>query len=397
MAQSFARIGKRLTIDSDLLAGALLLCGALMAILADNSPLADRYAATFAHHISVGFGGLVLSKSLLLWINEGLMSIFFLLVGIEIKRELLSEGEIQLHAIALPATCAIFGMAVPAGIYCIFNRGNGSALQGWAIPSATDIAFALGALALFAKRLPSGLKTFLTLVAVIDDLGAIVIIAIFYTPQLSLLSLILAALALAGLIALNRLGVARILPYLLVGALLWIFVLKSGVHATLAGVAVGLSIPMGESNKGPSPLDQLEHVLRPWVAFVILPLFAFANSGLSFSNVSVEQVMSPISLGIVAGLALGKPLGIFGGAFAMARLGIGAWPRDANWRMMLGAAMLCGIGFTMSLFIGALAFDASGAEVELRLGVLAGSVLSALAGIAFLAISSRGRHEPKFT
>ncbi len=371
-------------------AGVILFLAALLAVVCDNTALSPWYDALFDLPVGVRIGGLGLDKPLLLWINDGLMAVFFLLVGLEIKRELL-EGELSRAAqAALPCVAAICGMLVPAAIYAALNRESPEALRGWAISSATDIAFALGVLALLGSRVPTSLKIFLTAVAVLDDLGAIVIIAVFYTSELSAPALALAAAALAGLVALNRAGVTRIAPYVLVGTALWVFVLKSGVHATLAGVAIGLAIPLRVADgRVASPLRNLERLLHPWVAYGILPLFAFANAGVSLAGLSLTQLASPVPLGIAAGLFFGKQIGIFGAVLILVRLKLASLPAGANWISVYGVALLCGIGFTMSLFIGTLAFDEPHYAVDVRLGVILGSILSAGAGYLVLRSTAR--------
>jgi NhaA family Na+:H+ antiporter len=318
------------------------------------------------------------------------MALFFLLVGLEIKREML-DGELSTwERRALPGITAAAGMAVPAAIYVAFNLGDTYAMRGWAIPAATDIAFALGVLALLGKRVPASLKIFLTALAILDDMGAIAIIAVFYTENLALLPLGLALGGLTLLFALNKAGVMRLTPYLLIGALVWFAVLKSGVHATLAGVAVAMTIPLRPAPGAPddpeSPLHWLEHALQPWVAFAIVPIFGFANAGVSFAGLDASALTGPVPLGIALGLFLGKQLGIAAAAGLAVRLRWAQLPADASWRQFYGVAILCGIGFTMSLFIGALAFgEGSALGDAVKIGVLAGSLLSALAGYLLLA------------
>lgn len=376
-------IGEFLTFETA--AGYALFGAALLAVIADNTLLAPLYDAFLSAPTGLRLGALALEKPLLLWINDGLMAVFFLLVGLEIKREVL-DGELSSPTqVALPAIAAVSGMVVPAAIYVAFNAGDATALRGWAIPAATDIAFALGVLALLGDRVPTSLKVFLTAVAILDDIGAIAIIALFYTSDLSILSLVLAFVALVGLSALNFFGVTRIAPYVLVGFVLWVCVLKSGVHATLAGVAVALAIPLRTSKKNEvSPLQHLEHVLHPWVAFGILPLFAFANAGVPVAGLSPERLTASVPLGIAVGLFLGKQFGILAAVFAAVRLGVAKLPDGTNWRMIYGVALLCGIGFTMSLFIGTLAFEVSERATDVRLGVIGGSLLSAAAGYLVL-------------
>jgi NhaA family Na+:H+ antiporter len=370
--------------------GLMLVVAALVALLASNSPLAWLYDGFLHTPVGVRVGPLALDKSLLHWINDGLMAIFFFLVGLEIKRELL-QGELSTFGqAALPVVAAIGGMVVPAVIYIGINTGDPVALRGWAIPTATDIAFAVGVLALLGPRIPSSLKIFLLALAIIDDLGAIVIIALFYTDNLSLVSLTLAFAGLAVLAILNGRGVTRLAPYLLTGVFIWVCVLKSGVHATLAGVAVALAIPLTSKSEGePSLLEQLEESLHPWVAFAVLPLFAFANAGVSLQGLSPENLLEPIPLGIAAGLFAGKAIGVFGATWIAVMGGLAGKPDGASWLQILGVALLSGIGFTMSLFIGMLAFPDPAEAASLRLGVLTGSLLSAVAGYLLLAASVR--------
>jgi len=368
--------------------GILLMAAAAAALLVANVPgLARLYQGLLALPFEVTLGPLILEKSFLLIVNDGLMAIFFLLVGMEIKREVL-DGELSDRRQAtLPLVAAAGGIAVPALAYLSVARGDPIARTGWAIPAATDIAFSLGVLSLLGSRVPLALKVFLTALAVIDDLGAILIIAFFYTDQLSGLALGLAAIGLVALAVLNRLGVTRLGAYFVVGVIMWLCVLKSGVHATLAGVALGLAIPLRASDEeGHSPLRHLEHVLHPWVAFMILPLFAFANSGVSFGGIGREVWTGPVTLGVALGLVAGKAVGIFGFSAVAIRAGLASLPAGVSWTALLGVSFLAGIGFTMSLFIGMLAFEgqAPAYGVATRLGVFAGSIVSALAGIAVL-------------
>jgi Na+:H+ antiporter, NhaA family len=326
---------------------------------------------------------------LLLWINDGLMAVFFFLVGLEIKRELL-RGELSSVAQAtLPALAAVGGMAAPALIYVAFNAGDPVGLKGWAIPAATDIAFAVGVLALLGNSVPSSLKIFLLALAILDDLGSILIIGLFYTENLSWLSLALAGIGGAVLWALNSRGVTRLAPYLLTGVVIWICVLKSGVHATLAGVVVAFAIPLASRNEAkPTLLEQLEESLHPWIVFGVLPLFAFANAGVSLQGLSFAKLVEPVPIGIALGLFIGKPVGIFGISWLAIKSGFAAKPEGASWAQLLGVGLLGGIGFTMSLFIGTLAFDEVDKATQLRLGVLAGSLLSATAGYLVLRLSA---------
>jgi Na+:H+ antiporter, NhaA family len=376
----------------DAAGGVVLLAAAILALLLDNSRLAWISEALLQTRLSLSLGDFGLDKPLLLWINDGLMAIFFLLVGLEIKRELL-VGELATRDRAiLPVLAAIGGMVVPAAIYLLINIGDSTALRGWAIPTATDIAFAVGVLAILGTRVPTSLKAFLLALAIIDDLGAIIIIALFYTSDLSMLSLGLAALGICVLVALNVSGVTRVAPYVLAGIFIWVCVLKSGVHATLAGVVVALAVPLyGADENGASPLERLEHNLAPWVLFGVMPLFAFANAGVSLSGMSFGSLFEPIPLGVALGLFVGKAAGIFGAVWAAVRWQIASKPEGATWEQVLGVAMLGGIGFTMSLFIGMLAFPDPNYAAPLRLGVLVGSLLSAVGGYLLLRFGLPGQ------
>ncbi len=366
--------------------GLTLIAMAVLALVLSNSPLASGYEALLHAPVEVRIGALFIGKPLLLWINDGLMAVFFLLVGLEIKREMTEGNLSRSGSLALPALAALGGMMVPAGIYASWNWGSPHTLDGWAIPAATDIAFALGVLSLLGSRVPMSLKVFLTAVAVLDDLGAIVIIALFYTTDLNVVSLGFAGCCLAALIALNRFGVTHVAAYLLIGIVLWVSVLKSGVHATLAGVAIAFAIPVRGRDGGPSPAGGLEHQLHPWVAFGILPLFAFANAGVSLHGVTLATLQHPVTMGIATGLVFGKTVGVFGFGWLAIRCGLSALPPGSTWASFFGVCVLCGIGFTMSLFIGTLAFEEKSAElsVAVRLGVLCGSALCAIAGYSLL-------------
>lgn len=384
----------RLFFVADAAGGIVLAIAALAALLASNSWLSPIYQAflEIPGRVIIGEDGLVLSKPLVLWVNDLWMAIFFLLVGLEIKREFL-EGELSGKGqLLLPGLAALGGMAVPAFIYAAINWGDPLALRGWAIPAATDIAFALGIVVLLGKRVPISLKVFLTAVAIIDDLGAIVVIALFYTADLSATMLISALMAAIVLFALNRFRVCRVDVYLLVGIVMWLFVLKSGVHATLAGVITALAIPMRDS-KGHSPLLKLEHGLHPWVAFLVLPVFAFSNAGVYLGDVTLQTLLSPIPLGIGAGLVLGKAIGIFGMAWMLIKAGWVTAPAHASTRQLLGVCMLCGVGFTMSLFIGGLAFQGlpESYMTQLKLGVLSGSIVAGSLGALVLCWPSPSR------
>ena len=366
--------------------GLTLIIAAAVAIVWANSPLAEVYSAILNAPAAVQLASFQIAKPLLLWINDGLMAVFFLLVALEIKRELL-EGELaQPGSIALPAIAAVSAMAAPAAIYLTFNHTE-SSLHGWAIPTATDIAFAVGILALLGTRAPNSLKLFLLALAIIDDLGAIIIIALFYTTNLSTGSLALAGAAILLLIALNLAGCAHVTAYVLVGVFLWICVLKSGVHATLAGVALGFAIPLRGGEAHEAPLHRLERSLHPWVAFGILPIFALANSGVSLAGVSVASLLLPIPLGISLGLFVGKQLGASVATWLAVRLGLGSLPAGASWLQMYGVCVLAGVGFTMSLFIGTLAFADEGQLAAVRLGVLTGSLVSAVLGYVVLYVA----------
>jgi NhaA family Na+:H+ antiporter len=369
--------------------GMVLLAAAIAALLVANTPLAWLYDQFLDTPVAVRVGPLALDKPLLLWINDGLMAVFFFLIGLEIKRELL-RGELSTIGQAmLPAIAAIGGMVVPAAIYASLNAGDAVALRGWAIPSATDIAFAVGVLALLGDRVPASLKIFLLALAILDDLGAILIIAAFYTSDLYWLALLLAAAGVALLWLLNAGGVTRFAPYLLTGIFIWVCVLKSGVHATLAGVIVGLAIPLtNDTPDRPSLLEQLEESLHPWVAFGVVPLFAFANAGVSLQGLSLARVLDAVPLGIALGLFIGKPVGNFGANRAAVRARLAPHPQGPRRVQVQGVGMLGGIGFTMSLFIGMLAFSDSTHATQLRLGVLFGSLLSAMAGYAVLRLSA---------
>lgn len=381
-------------------AGIILFAAALVAITLDNSPLAPYFEHLLEIPFTVQLGRLSLSKPLLDWVNDGLMVLFFLLVGLEIKREIL-EGELNsLSKVILPAAAAIGGMMVPAIVFTAFNSGNVFAMRGWAIPTATDIAFSLGILALLGSRVPIALKVFLTALAIFDDMGAIIIIAIFYTAELSMLSLVLALVCILVLVALNRLNVRGYGPYFLVGAILWLCLLQSGVHATLAGVILAMAIPLHnprEPDPAFSPLQDLVHKLHPWIAYLILPVFAFANAGVSFSDVppGLSNIFSPVMLGIALGLLVGKLLGVFITTFLAIRLGLAKMPTDSTWPQMFGIALVCGVGFTMSFFVGTLAYP-SGMTSEpyaayVRLGVIFGSLTSGVLGYLVLRLTTKAK------
>ncbi len=370
--------------------GIILITAALLALLLANSPLASGYFAFLDTDVQIRIASLDLNKPLLLWINDGFMAIFFLLVGLEVKREML-DGSLSSREQALfPAIAALGGMLAPALVYLAFNHADPVTRSGWAIPAATDIAFALGVMALLGKRVPASLKVFLLALAIMDDLGVILIIALFYTSQLTLSALLVAAAAVGVLYWMNRRGVDRISLYVLVGIVLWVAVLKSGVHATLAGVIVGFMIP-NTGKRHASPLQHMEHKLHPWSAYLILPLFAFANAGVSLSGVSVQTLFDPLPIGILLGLFVGKPLGIFSISYLAVKSGIAKLPRGVTLREIFAVSVLCGIGFTMSMFIASLAFEFGGMDYGTlsRLGILCGSTLAASCGYVALRLTLR--------
>jgi NhaA family Na+:H+ antiporter len=378
-------------IASDASNGMLLIVAAVAAmILANSAETAQGYQSFLAEPVQIRFGALDISKNLLLWINDAMMALFFLVIGLEVKRELIT-GELASRDRAIfPVIAAIGGMVVPGLIFLMFNHGDPIARNGWAIPTATDIAFALGVLALLGSRVPTALKVFLMALAIIDDLGAIVIIALFYTSDLSILSLSVAAGAIVLLAILNRCGVRNIAIYMLVGIVLWTAVLKSGVHATLAGVVVGFFVPLEEKN-GHSPAEHLAHGLMPWVNWLILPLFAFANAGISLTGITFMDALSPEPLGIILGLLIGKPLGITLFCWLAVKWRLAVLPGGTTIRDIMAIGVLCGIGFTMSIFISSLAFDAAHEQLVTfsKLGILSGSLLSAVIGYTLLRIKMR--------
>lgn len=380
---SAGRVKRLLSVDFDNPAagGLLLMLAAALALGVANSPIAPMYfgaLASYAGPLSVGH-----------WINDGLMAMFFLFVGLEIKREVL-EGQLSTWSgRVLPGLAAVGGMAAPAAVFVFFTWGDDVALRGWAIPAATDIAFALGVLALLGSRVPPSLKVFLTALAIIDDLGAVLVIALFYTSELSLPDLAGAAVVIVVLWGMNRAGIVRLWPYMLLGLALWVFVLRSGVHATLAGVMLAFTVPLravpDQTLMAASPLHRLEHILHSWVMFGIVPIFGFANAGVSFAGLTMASLGAPVTLGVAAGLLLGKLFGVFGVASLAIRLRLAAMPAGAGWVQLLGVSLLCGIGFTMSLFIGALAFAGSPAiQDAVKLGILAGSLAAGFAGWGLL-------------
>ncbi|MBP9612478.1 MAG: Na+/H+ antiporter NhaA [Sulfurospirillum sp.] len=373
--------------------GLLLIFVTILALFLQNSFLTDFYTSFLHIPVQVTFGTFGIAKPLLLWVNDGLMAVFFFLIGLEVKREVL-EGELSSkEQVVLPLIAAVGGMVVPALIFILFNQGDAFAMKGWAVPTATDIAFALGILSLLGKRVPVSLKIFLMALAIIDDLGAIVIIALFYTSDLSLLSILIASTCLVGLITLNRMHVIKKAAYILIGVILWLSVLKSGVHATIAGVALAFTIPLYSFRKNGerfSMLKEMEHDLHYWVAFFILPVFAFVNAGVDLKGLEVSSIFSDISLGILLGLFLGKQVGVFGLSYLAIKLKFAVLPQGANLKQLYGVSVLTGIGFTMSLFVNTLAFnDSNTFHYADKLAVLLGSFLSGIVGYFFLRIFSK--------
>ena len=370
--------------------GIILFVMALAALILCNSPAAEAYQRLWQVGIAIHVGSYALAEPLLFWVNEGLMTLFFLMVGLELKREFL-EGELAtIKQVILPAVAAAGGMLVPALIYCAINSQNPETITGWAIPVATDIAFALGVLALFGNRISQGLRLFLMALAIFDDIGAILIIAFFHTGALSYQSLGLAIAAVALLFLLNKLGVRRLLPYLLVGLVLWLCVLKSGVHATVAGVILAFMIPLKkEAGEALGPSQRLEGILHPWVAYLVMPLFALANAGVSLAGFSAAIVLDQVTLGILCGLLIGKQIGVLLFSWLAVQFRLAALPENTTWFELYAVAILCGIGFTMSLFLGTLAFAGSHSIylVEVRVGVLLGSLLSGVMGALMLQIA----------
>jgi len=374
-------------LDNEASGGIVLMLVALLAILTANSPLADTYFHTL--HLYLG------PLSLQHWINDALMAVFFLLVGLEIKREML-DGQLSTWSRrVLPGVAAAGGMLFPALFYIAFNWNDPSALRGWAIPAATDIAFALGVMSLLGSRVPASLKIFLAALAIIDDLGAVIVIALFYTAEINVLALAGAAIVVGNLIIFNRMKVNKVWPYLVLGAVLWLLVFVSGVHATLAGVVLALTIPLKltpgtpEAGIQESPLHKLEHYLQKPVAFLIVPIFGFANAGVSFAGLTSDVFSEPLTMGVAAGLLLGKIVGVLGVVFLLVKLRLAQLPALASWGQVTGTAFLCGIGFTMSLFIGLLAFDDPAAQDHVKIGILMGSVASGLIGATLLAFCAR--------
>ena len=382
--------------DSEASGGIVLMVAAVAAMLVANSSLFPMYDGFLSSYFSVTLNGEGVSKPLILWINDGLMAVFFLMVGMELKYELM-EGKLKKPSdVVLPGMAALGGMGLPALIFVLFNLNSPETLGGWAIPAATDIAFALGILALAGPRMPSSLKVFLLTLAILDDLGAILIIAFFYTADLKIDYLILSVIPLFGMFLLNRAGTHRIAPVLLLGVVLWVLVLKSGVHATLAGVVTAFFIPL-KDRWGKSPLHSLEHALSPYVLFLIVPIFAFANAGVVLEGITLDTLLAPLPLGIALGLIVGKQVGVFGITWAIVKLGLARMPNGANWGHIYGVSALAGIGFTMSLFIGGLSFSDAALMNEVRIGVLAGSILSAIIGFTALKLATSAADEEQDT
>ena len=369
-------------------AGVLLIVVTIFALLLQNSILSDFYTSFLHTPVEIRFGALQIAKPLLLWVNDGLMAIFFFLIGLEVKREVMEGHLSSIQQVTLPAFAALGGMMLPALVFIAFNRGESFAMNGWAIPTATDIAFALGILSLLGSRVPLSLKIFLMALAIIDDLGAIVIIALFYTSELSTISIAIASASLVALFIMNRLGVIRKAAYILVGIVLWVSVLKSGVHATLAGVALAFMIPLNSKDKEGkefSMAKEMEQGLHYWVAFMILPLFAFVNAGVDLKGISIDEMLTPVPLGIMMGLFVGKQVGVFGFSWIAIKLKWAKLPVDSSWIQLYGVAVLTGIGFTMSLFVDSLAYD----DTQIyhyadKLAILMGSFISAIVGYLIL-------------
>ncbi len=374
--------------------GIIMLSAALLAMLLKNSPLNDLYFSFLMTPVQVKVGMLDLDKPLLLWVNDGLMALFFFMIGLELKHEVLVGQMSSLSRVLLPIMAAIGGVVVPALIYVAINYDNKLSLHGWAIPTATDIAFAIALVVILAEKVPRSLKMFLLTLAVLDDLIAVIIIAVFYTPQLSMLSLSVAGICLLALLILNVSGVKSTTPFYIVGILLWVSVLKSGIHGTLAGIVIALFVPLytadNESGQDTTP-KRLIHQINPWVMFGILPLFAFMNAGVDLTSVGISTLLDPVPLGIMLGLFIGKPLGVFLFTWIIVQCRLASLPQDATWSQMFGIALLCGIGFTMSLFIGSLAFQhgGAGADYSDRLGIMIGSTLSAVVGFVWLKFIAR--------
>ena len=377
--------------------GIFLIVAAALALVVANSPLAPAYFGTLETKLNVSFGSFAIDKSLLLWINDGLMAIFFFLIGLEVKREVITGQLSSWDKASLPLAAAIGGMAIPALIYVGFNYDSPETISGWAIPAATDIAFALGILSLLGPRVPVAMKALLLAIAVIDDIGAITVIALFYTGEINTDMLIGGGIALALLFAVGRMRIASAIPYVLLTIIMWVFVLKSGVHATLAGVTAAMMVPI-VARDGSHMLEKMEHGLHPWVAFVIIPIFGFANAGVTLFGLSPADLLQPVPLGIALGLLIGKQIGIVGFAWIAVKAGIAKLPEGVGWRKIHGLSLLAAIGFTMSLFIGNLAFADPSQIDAVKLGVLSGSLVAAIGGFLLLrSVLPEGEVEAKST
>jgi len=372
--------------------GILLIFVTILALFLQNSFMSGFYTSFLHTPVEIRFGELQIAKPLLLWVNDGLMAVFFFLIGLEVKREVMEGHLSSLKQVTLPSIAAVGGMIIPALVFIMFNKGESFAMNGWAIPTATDIAFALGILSLLGPRVPVSLKIFLMALAIIDDLGAIVIIALFYTSELSTLSITIAAITLVVLFIMNRMDIAIKSAYIVVGIVLWVSVLKSGVHATLAGVALAFMIPLSSKDKEGnsfSILKEMEHDLHYWVAFMILPLFAFVNAGVDLKSISIEEMGGSVPLGIMAGLFIGKQVGVFGFSWLAIKMGIASLPKDSSWTLLYGVSVLTGIGFTMSLFVDTLAYnDTKLYHYADKLAILLGSLFSGLLGYLVLRMST---------
>ena len=398
MSDANQRTSLQKFFTTEAIGGMLLLAAAIMAMVLKNSAYGESYSAFLetpvAITIGVMDGALDIEKPLLLWVNDGLMAIFFFMIGMEVKREILIGQFSDIKQTILPIIAGIGGIAVPAIFYYLLTIDNPEAIQGWAIPTATDIAFALGILALVGPGVPVALKLFLMTLAIIDDIGALAIIAFFFTSKLSVTAIIVSGISVAALIIMSMRGVTRLAPYIVVGLILWASVLKSGVHATLAGVILGFCIPMGPREPGretESPLQMLIHEVHPWAAFFILPLFAFANAGISLAGMKLADLFTGVPLAIMVGLLVGKQVGVFGFSWLAIKMKLCELPEGISWQQLYGAAILCGVGFTMSLFIGSLAFEEGGVLGTTRpdrLGIIAGSLLAGIAGFVVLKLAT---------
>lgn len=374
-------------LSTEVTGGIVLFSAAIIAIIVNNSPLNTYYQMLETVYIMLSFGAFAIKKNLIHWINDGLMAVYFLLVGLEIKREFVGGTLASKPNIIIPAIVALFGLLIPAGIYTLINFAYPEYIDGWAIPTATDIAFTLGILAILGSRVPTSLKILVTTIAIFDDIAAIVIIAVFYTQELSFISLISSGVCLMLLIIINRIGIKNLMPYILIGIVMWVCVLKSGIHATLAGVALAMCIPHSKKN---SPLLKLEHKINPWTVFMILPIFAFANAGINFTGISAAMIFHPISLGIILGLFLGKQIGIFCSLYCFSKTPYFTIGRNLSNAQLYGIGLICGIGFTMSLFIGTLAFAQPAYINMVKIGVLTGSFIAGALGY-FVLKHARGK------